>query len=65
MKAHPATCTGCGSVLTKIDYTIWGTKRFDPTTRSYEEDESLGNCDMEYSCPNCSGKLNPELIGID
>jgi len=54
----------CESPLTKVDYTIWGTKIFDSTTKSYEEDDSLGNCDMEFYCPNCSARIDPETIGL-
>lgn len=58
----PLTCTGCDALLKTVDYKIWGTKRFDPKTGSYKEDDSLGNTDMEFSCPNCSAKLDPEAI---
>jgi hypothetical protein len=58
----PLTCIGCDTLLKTVDYKIWGTKRFDPKTGSYEEDDSLGNTDMEFSCPNCSAKLDPEAI---
>jgi hypothetical protein len=60
----PVNCSACGSVLTTVNYTIWGTKRFNPETKSYEEDDSLGNCDMEFSCPNCSRKLDPEGVDV-
>ncbi len=43
-----------------ISYTIWGTKRFDPETGTYEEDDSPGNTDMEFRCPHCSAKIDPE-----
>lgn len=38
------------------------TKKYDSETNSYIEDEALGNSDMEFYCPNCSGKLDPEGI---
>jgi transcription initiation factor IIE alpha subunit len=53
-------CLDCGSTLTKVDYKVWGTKRFDATRDSYVEDESLGSTDMEFTCPNCSAKLEPD-----
>lgn len=58
----PLTCTGCDALLKIVYYKIWGTKRFDPKTGSYKEDDSLGNTDMEFSCPNCSARLDPEAI---
>ena len=53
-------CSACHTILEKIDYKIWGTKIFDPSSGSYLEDESLGSSDIEYTCPNCSAKLDPE-----
>jgi hypothetical protein len=55
-------CLSCGIILKSVSYTIWGTKKFDPDSGSYLEDESLGNSDMEVSCPNCSTKLDAEGI---
>ena len=48
--------------MNTISYTILGTKRFNAKTKSYEEDESPGNTDMEFTCPNCSAKIDPEGI---
>jgi uncharacterized CHY-type Zn-finger protein len=53
-------CSECHAELEKIDYTTWGAKIFDPSSGSYLEDESLGGSDIEFSCPNCAAKLNPE-----
>lgn len=55
-------CSACHTVLKKIDYKIWGTKIFDPLSGSYLEDESLGSSDIEYTCPNCSAKLDLEGV---
>lgn len=55
-----SACPSCGIILKSLSYTIWGTKKFDSNSGSYLEDESMGNSDMEVSCPNCSGKLNAE-----
>jgi hypothetical protein len=46
--------------LLKVDYKTWGVQRFDPTTGKYEEDDTPGNSAIEFSCPNCSIKLDPE-----
>jgi DNA-directed RNA polymerase subunit RPC12/RpoP len=62
MKKAPISCPDCNSVLTTVSYQIWGTKRFDDKTGGYQEDESLGNTDMEFACPNCSAKLEPESV---
>ena len=61
MKA-PLVCPDCGSTLKTIDYQIWGTQRFNPERGRYVEDDSLGNTDMEFRCPNCSAKLDPDAI---
>jgi len=53
-------CSSCHTALKKIDYKIWGTKVFDPSTGSYLEDEALGSSDIEYTCPDCTAKLDPE-----
>jgi hypothetical protein len=58
MQTKPANCFACGAELKTIDYTIWGAKIFRQETKSYVEDDSVG--DMEFSCPNCSAKLNPD-----
>jgi predicted RNA-binding Zn-ribbon protein involved in translation (DUF1610 family) len=62
MKKKPPTCTDCGQKLNTISYMMWGTKRFDSKTNSYTENESLGNTDMEFTCPNCSAKIDPEGV---
>ena len=51
--AKRLSCPDCSKELEKIDYKMWGTKRFDPETGSYEEDESPGNCDLIFTCPHC------------
>jgi hypothetical protein len=61
-KKAPLTCTGCSAVLKTVSYTLWGTKRFDTKTGDYEEDDSPGNTDLEFSCPNCSAELDAEAI---
>ena len=61
-KKLPAVCPACESVLNSINYTMWGTKKFDLISRAYVEDESLGSSDLEFSCPNCSVKLDPEGV---
>lgn len=58
----PLTCTGCKAVLKTVSYTMWGTKRFDARTGSYDEDDSPGNTDLEFSCPNCSAEVDAEAI---
>jgi len=40
---------------------MWGTKRFNPATGSYEEDESPGNCDLIFTCPHCEVELEAEM----
>lgn len=62
MKKTPLKCPDCNAVLQTVSYQIWGTKRFDAASSAYEEDDSLGNTDMEFSCPKCSAKLDPEAI---
>lgn len=61
-KKAPLTCTDCNAVLKVITYQIWGTKRWDAKTGDYEEDDSPGNTDMEFSCPKCSAELDAEAI---
>jgi hypothetical protein len=56
----PLKCEDCGAVLKKVNYTMWGTKKFDPTRGNYVEDESLGESDLEFTCPSCSAKLEPD-----
>ena len=58
----PLTCTGCNAILKTVNYTSWGTQRFNPSTGSYEEDYSPGNTDLEFSCPNCSAEVDAEAI---
>jgi predicted RNA-binding Zn-ribbon protein involved in translation (DUF1610 family) len=60
--SSPPTCASCNSPLRTISYTMWGTKRFDPKSRDYVEDDSPGNGDIEFKCPNCSAKIDPEGI---
>jgi hypothetical protein len=60
--SSPPKCAGCQSPLTTINYTAWATMRFDPKQKSYFEDDSPGNADVELSCPNCSAKIDPEGI---
>jgi len=62
--ARAPACPDCGGPLEKVDYTIWGTKRWDAERGRFDEDETLGNTDMEFRCPNCSAKLEPDVIGL-
>ena len=62
MTKKPLRCTECKAALKKIDYQIWGTKRFNARTGNYDEDDSPGNTDMEFTCPKCSVKLDSEAI---
>lgn len=62
MKNAPLSCPHCNTVLNTVSYQIWGTKKFDYKSGGYKEDESLGNTDMEFTCPNCSAKLEPESV---
>ena len=57
---EPLKCEDCGTALNKVHYTMWGTKKFDPTRGDYVEDESLGESDLDFTCPNCSAKLEPD-----
>jgi hypothetical protein len=61
-KANVLTCTGCNTVLKTVTYTMWGTKRWDAKAGFYEEDDSPGNTDIEFSCPKCSAELDAEAI---
>jgi len=61
-KKAPLTCTGCNAVLKVVTYQMWGTKRFNAETGDYDEDDSPGNTDLEFSCPKCSEKLDAEAI---
>jgi DNA-directed RNA polymerase subunit RPC12/RpoP len=64
MKKAPISCPDCNHVLKKVNYQIWGTKRFAEKSGQYEEDESLGETDMVFTCPNCSVKLEPDVLGF-
>jgi hypothetical protein len=55
-------CPDCNALLQTVSYQIWGTKRFDVKTGAYNEDDSPGSSDMEFCCPKCSAKLDPEAI---
>jgi len=55
-------CPECQKELETIDYKMWGTKRFNAETRSYEEDESPGNCDLIFTCPLCEAELDPDRV---
>ena len=37
---------------------MWGTKRFNPATGRYEEDESPGSYDFVLTCPHCEAELD-------
>lgn len=56
------SCPECHEELKTIDYKMWGTKRFDPQTGNYEEDESPGNCDLIFTCPHCEAELDPDAV---
>lgn len=60
--AEVLTCTGCNTVLKTVTYTMWGTKRWNAKAGYYEEDDSPGNTDIEFSCPKCSAELDAEAI---
>jgi predicted RNA-binding Zn-ribbon protein involved in translation (DUF1610 family) len=62
IRPRPPACPDCGKPMHTVSYTIWGITRFNPQTGTYEEDESLGNTDMEFRCPHCSAKIDPEGI---
>jgi uncharacterized CHY-type Zn-finger protein len=55
-------CPECQTELDTINYKIWGTKRFNTLTGSYEEQETLGSYDMNFSCPNCETLLDSEAV---
>ncbi|MCU1332722.1 MAG: hypothetical protein JWM08_1714 [Candidatus Angelobacter sp.] len=59
-KPLAAKCSSCGGILKDIDYKMWGSKKFDPGSGLYMEDEAIGKSDIEFSCPNCSAELDPE-----
>lgn len=46
--------------MNEVGYKMWGSKKFDPGSGFYHEDESLGKCDIEFSCPKCDVELEPE-----
>lgn len=56
------SCPECQKELGKIDYKMWGTKQFNPKTGNYDEDESLGACDLIFTCPHCEAELDPEKV---
>lgn len=58
----PPRCSGCNEPLKTIEYRSWGTMRFDAERKVYADDDSPGNADIEYSCPKCSAKVDPEGI---
>ena len=62
MSSKLLSCPDCQKELQKIDYKMWGTRRFHPETGQYEEDESPGNCDLIYTCPHCEAELDPDLV---
>ena len=62
MSSKLLSCPDCQKELQKIDYKMWGTRRFDPETGQYEEDESPGNCDLIYTCPHCQAEVDPDLV---
>ena len=62
MTQERLTCPECHKELETIDYKMWGTKRFSPETGSYEEDESLGACDLVFTCSHCEAELDPERV---
>ena len=62
LRGEPQLVVKLQAELEKIDYQIWGTKKFNPETGNYDEDENLGSSDMQFSCPRCSVKLDPELV---
>jgi hypothetical protein len=61
-KPKAGECPACSATLNNIDYKMWGSKSFDQDAGSYLEDETLGTSDMEFTCPSCSAKLDPEGI---
>jgi rubredoxin len=56
------SCPECQKELKKVDYKMWGTKRFNPATGRYEEDESPGNCDLVFTCPHCEAELDADVV---
>jgi hypothetical protein len=60
--SSPPRCTACDQPLRTINSTCWVTMRFDPEDNAYVNDDSPGNADIEYSCANCSAKVDPEGI---
>lgn len=59
-RTKASKCPECGAVLNEIEYKMWGSKKFDPRSGFYHEDESLGKSDIEFSCPKCSVELDPQ-----
>jgi hypothetical protein len=62
MAKGKVSCPQCSKVLDKIDYKSWGTMRFRSTLGGYEEDDSPGNCDLEFTCPHCEAELDPDMV---
>ena len=58
------SCPECHEELQSVDYKMWGTKRFNAVTGSYNEDESPGNCDLIFTCPHCEAELDSEMVVI-
>lgn len=57
MTARSSFSSGCKIAASHIH---------EPSTKAkagfYEEDDSPGNTDMEFSCPKCSAELDAEAI---
>lgn len=62
MEQRLLSCPECREELQTIDYKMWGTKRFNPATGSYEEDERPGSCDLVFTCPHCEAELDPDVV---
>jgi hypothetical protein len=62
MTEERLSCPDCHKELETIDYKMWGTKRFRPETGHYEEEESLGACDLIFPCPHSEAELDPEIV---
>jgi DNA-directed RNA polymerase subunit RPC12/RpoP len=57
MKKSPLSCPHCNTIITTINYEIWGRTKFSFTTDKYEDDKTLGGIEMQLSCPACSSTL--------
>ena len=51
-------CPDCEKELECVVYTKWGQKVWNGT--AWEEDEYYG--EVEFRCPECSAKLDPEVL---